>query len=317
MNQLTETTPVDGIFLADIVDGLTKTQKTIPCKYLYDQRGSKLFDQICHLDEYYLTRSELQIMQRHGQAMAQQLGQRIMLVEYGSGSSVKSRMLLDALEEPVAYVPVDISKEHLLQTADRLRIAYPKTQILPVVADFTFPFVLLKSDIEPSHIALYFPGSTIGNFTMQQAGKLLQFMATMLGPKGGLLIGIDLQKDPAVIEAAYNDSEGVTADFNLNLLRRINSQLDCDFDLANFQHQAIYNSVEHRIEISLLSLRDQVARLGEHEISLHAGEEILSEYSHKYTVDGFTQIAAEFGFSLHSYWTDDRDYFGVLHLVLD
>jgi dimethylhistidine N-methyltransferase len=317
MNHHAQSTAPDVTFLRDVVDGLTQPQKTLPCKYLYDQRGSQLFDQICELDEYYPTRTELKIMEAHADSIAYQIGKRVMLVEYGSGSSIKTRTLLDALDEPVAYVPVDISEEHLLQTADSLQSAYPEIEILPVTADFTRPFALPVSNDEPSHVALYFPGSTIGNFTPSDAGELLQFMSTMLGTRGGLLIGIDLQKDVSVIEAAYNDAEGVTADFNLNLLTRVNSELDGDFDLERFEHKAIYNADEHRMEISILSLCDQQVWIGNRKIEFGQSEEILSEYSHKYTIDRFARFAAQFGFSLHKYWTDDRNYFGVLHLVLD
>lgn len=166
-------------------------------------------------------------------------------------------------------------------------------------------------------MALYFPGSTVGNFKPSETGELLRFMATMLGPQGGLLIGIDLQKEVSVIEAAYNDAEGVTADFNLNLLTRINSELDGDFDLSQFEHKAVYNETENRVEISILSLCNQEVSIGDQTIELRQNEEILTEYSHKYTIDGFAKFAAQFGFSLHKYWTDKRDFFAVLHLVLD
>jgi len=312
----TETTAPDATFLKDVVQGLTQSQKTLPCKYLYDQRGSQLFDQICELEEYYPTRIEWEIMESHADSIAYQIGERVMLVEYGSGSSTKTRTLLDALDEPVAYVPVDISEEHLLETAEVLRSAYPTIEILPVIADFTRRFALPESKREPAHVALYFPGSTIGNFTPREAGTLLQYMSTMLGRQGGLLIGIDLQKDASVIEAAYNDADGITADFNLNLLTRVNVELGADFRLEHFEHKAIYNSDEHRVEISLRSLCDQQVGIGNRNIKFRQDEEILTEYSHKYTIDGFSKFASQFGFSLHKYWTDDRNYFGVLHLVL-
>ncbi|QEG40928.1 L-histidine N(alpha)-methyltransferase [Roseimaritima ulvae] len=304
-------------FLQDVLHGLSQPHKTLPCKYLYDQRGSQLFDQICGTEEYYPTRTELQIMNEHADSMARQIGRQAMLVEYGSGSSVKTQILLDALDAPVAYVPVDISEEHLLQTSAALQANYPHTEILPVVADFTTPFTLPEPAEDFSHVALYFPGSTIGNFTPIAAGVLLQNMADMLGPQGGLLIGIDLQKDVAVLEAAYNDAAGVTAEFNLNLLRRINEELDADFALDQFSHSAIYNPNQHRMEISLVSLREQHASVHGQRFHFDAGEPILTEYSHKYTVQGFAAFAAQFGFALHKHWTDQRGYFGVLHLVQD
>lgn len=304
-------------FFRDVVIGLGKKHKTLPCKYFYDEVGSQLFDQICELDEYYLTRIERSIMENFADSMAEQIGERVMLVELGSGSSTKTRVLLDALRHPTAYAPVDISEEHLLKTADELRIAYPNIEILPVVADFTADFDLPQSEIPSSHAAVYFPGSTIGNFTEADAGNLMGTMARILGVGGGVLIGIDLQKDATVIQKAYDDSDGITAEFNLNILRRINDELDGEFDLNAFQHQAVYNSEVGRIEIYLESRSDQVVKIGEREINFYAGEQILTEYSHKYTVDGFAKLAAEQGFELHKYWTDSREYFAVLHLVLE
>jgi dimethylhistidine N-methyltransferase len=304
-------------FLRDVVNGLSHRQKTLPCKYLYDERGSALFDQICATPEYYPTRTELQIMEDNAASIAYQIDKGVMLVEYGSGSSVKTRALLDALDEPVAYVPVDISEEHLLKTAEKLRLAYPHLAVRPIVADFTKPFQLPISGLQHTHVALYFPGSTIGNFTPEAAGELLQFMSSMLGPRGGLLIGIDLQKDVSVIEAAYNDVGGVTAEFNLNLLTRINTELDGSFDQSKFEHKAIYNSNHHRMEISIVSLVEQSVQVSGRDYQFAKGEEILTEYSHKYTIDGFADFASQYGFSLHKHWTDEQGYFGVLHLVLD
>ncbi len=319
MRRSSQAVPIDEIFLDDVRLGLSPPRpgKTLPCKYLYDEIGSQLFDRICETPEYYPTRTEMGIIEANVSSIADQIGQRVMLVEYGSGSSLKTRRILDALDDPAAYVPVDISEEHLLKTADRLRSAYPHVTISPRVADFTAPFVLPAVDCDYSHIALYFPGSTIGNLTPDKAGELLRFMSDMLGPQGGLLIGIDLQKDVSVVEAAYNDAAGVTAEFSLNLLARINRELGGNFELRDFEHRAIYNAVDHRIEITLVSLRDQEATVGGHRFRFEAGEETLIEYSHKYTVDGFAAFASDFGFTLHKYWTDEREYFGVLHLVLD
>lgn len=311
------TTTVDATFLQDVLRGLSRSQKSLPCKYLYDERGSQLFDQICETDEYYPTRTELELMEQNADSIASQIGDRVMLVEYGSGSSIKTRIVLDALIDPVAYVPVDISGEHLLRTADDLQASYLDLEVLPVAADFTKPFELPESTIAPSHVALYFPGSTIGNFTPEDAGELLENMAAMLGEQGGLLIGIDLQKDHRVLEAAYNDEEGVTAEFNLNLLERINTELDADFDRSAFEHKAIYNPAKQRIEISIVSLQDQTVAVHDKQFRFREGEEILTEYSHKYTIEGFAAFAEQFGFSLHKHWTDHRSYFGLVHLVLD
>ena len=307
----------DLVFRQDVFTGLRQGRKTLPCKYLYDETGSALFDQICDLDEYYPTRTELQIMSENAASIADQIGTGAMLVEYGSGSSTKTRWLLDSLDEPAAYVPVDISEEHLLRTAESLRSAYPKLEVLPVVADFTRSFALPSSQVDASHNALYFPGSTIGNFAPKAAGQILESMSKFLGRGGGLLIGIDLQKEISVIEAAYNDNEGVTAAFNLNLLTRINRELDGEFDLAMFEHDAIYNEANSRIEISIRSLHDQVVRVGTQTFEFAAGEKILTEYSHKYTIAGFAEFASHYGFELHHHWTDRLDYFGVMHLVLE
>lgn len=300
-----------------VSEGLGKTPKTLPCKYFYDERGSQLFDQICELDEYYLTRAELEIMQRHAAGMATQIGPRAMLVEYGSGSSVKTRLLLDQLTDLAAYVPVDISREHLQRTADQLSAAYPNIEVLPVCADFTLGFELPLARRPPSHVAVYFPGSTIGNFTPDAALEILGGIAILCGPGGGLLIGIDLQKDTNVLEAAYNDATGVTAEFNLNLLKRIQRELDATIDVGQFAHEAVYNAQLGRVEISLVSQRDQSVTLGGQTFELAAGERITTEYSHKYTIEGFARLASQVGFELHQSWTDEQSRFAVLHLVVE
>ncbi|HET6327834.1 MAG TPA: L-histidine N(alpha)-methyltransferase, partial [Planctomycetaceae bacterium] len=210
------------VFLHDVVTGLQALPKSLPCKYFYDERGSELFDRICQLDEYYLTRTELALMDQFAPEMGAQIGPGTMLVEYGSGSSVKTRYLLDGLIDPVAYVPVDISGEHLRKTARELARDYPRIEVLPICADFTQDFALPRSQRAATHAAVYFPGSTIGNFLPGQAAELLRRITLMCGTGGGLLIGVDLKKDVATLEAAYDDLRGVTAEFNLNLLHRIN-----------------------------------------------------------------------------------------------
>ncbi len=303
-------------FLADVLDGLAQPEKNLPCKYFYDERGSRLFDEICELDEYYLTRTELAIMQRYVHEMAWQLGERVMLVEFGSGSSIKTQILLEHLIEPAAYVPVDISEAHLLKTAGRLRIQFPGLEVLPIAADFTEEFQLPESTIEPSHAALYFPGSTIGNFTPDAAVALLERFGDLLGHEGGLLAGIDLQKDPALIHAAYNDAQGVTAAFNLNLLKRINRELGADFAVDQFAHVAEYDEQPGRVEMNLVSQSRQTVKIGDQFFEFAEGERIFTEFSHKYTIDGFTDLASSAGFELHKYWTDEQNLFAVLHLVV-
>ncbi len=306
---------VESAFFNDVVNGLGRPNKSLPCKYFYDERGSQLFDQICDLDEYYLTRTEQAIMDQYADQMAAQLGERAMLIEFGSGSSTKTHVLLENLIQPSAYVPLDISEEHLLKTASALRLKFPHIEVLPVVADFTRDFALPVPQIEASHAAVYFPGSTIGNFETAAAQELLKNIANLLGAEGGLLVGIDLKKDPAIIHAAYNDSRNVTDEFNLNILRRINQELDADFDIDAFEHSAVYDQDEGRVEISLVSRCEQTVNLAEHSFQFIPGEEIFTEYSHKYSVDEFARLATTAGFSLHKHWTDSENLFAVLHLV--
>jgi dimethylhistidine N-methyltransferase len=308
--------PSAAQFLADVLAGLRLSPKEFPCKYFYDERGSLLFDDICELDEYYLTRTEDEILKRHVPEMADQIGPGVMLVEYGSGSSTKTRTLLDHLFDPVAYVPVDISREHLRRTAATLSRAYPQMEILPVCADFTKPFALPTSRRTPTHSAVFFPGSTIGNFQPREAREMLKHLAAMCGAGGGLLIGIDLQKDAKTIEAAYNDARGVTAEFNLNLLRRINRELDADFDVDQFRHRARYDERLGRIQMSLVSRRVQRVNIGAHEFAFAADEPIITEYSHKYTIECFAGMAADAGLTLRKAWTDGARRFAVLHFAL-
>jgi dimethylhistidine N-methyltransferase len=303
-------------FLAEVIAGLSASPKTLPCKYFYDERGSQLFDDICGLDEYYLTRTEDAIIKAHVQEMADQIGPGVMLVEYGSGSSIKTRALLDRLNDPVAYVPVDISREHLRRTANELSRLYPRIEMLPVCADFTKPFALPLSRRTPTHSAVFFPGSTIGNFKPAEAQRMLLQLASMCGAGGGLLIGIDLQKDVRTIEAAYNDARGITAQFNLNILRRINAELDGRFDLSHFRHRAAYDRRFGRVELSLISMSDQWVTIGDREFPFAAGEKIITEYSHKYTIPGFAALAATADLTLRKTWTDPRQNFAVLHFAL-
>ncbi len=304
-------------FLADVIRGLGQRKKALSCKYFYDERGSQLFDEICCLEEYYLTRTEQRIMDRFAGEMADQLGEGVMLIEFGSGSSTKTRVLLERLNGPAGYVPIDISEAHLIKTAEALRTRFPEIEILPLVADFTSPFTLPIPDAAPSHNAVYFPGSTIGNFEPDAALRLLRNMADILGENGGLLIGIDLQKDSSIIHDAYNDSRNVTAEFNLNLLHRMNSELGANFEIDQFRHLADYNTELGRVEIFIVSQCRQVVTVADQEFVFGKGEKIFTEYSHKYTIYGFARLAARAGFALHKSWTDTNDYFAVLHLVLE
>jgi len=308
--------PATTTFLQDVLAGLSCDCKWLPSKYFYDRRGARLFDQICELKEYYLTRNELAIMRRFAPEMARQIGPGVMLVEYGSGSSVKSRLLLDHLEDPVAYVPVDISRRHLQESAEQLSASYPQIQVLPICVDFTTEFELPEPDRTPTHSAVYFPGSTIGNFEPIEAVGLLGHIAPMCGKGGGLLIGIDLKKDVQIVEAAYNDCQGVTAEFNLNLLHRINRELDADFQPDQFRHSAVYNDDDGRIEMHLVAEQDQQVSVGAGTFHFSEGESICTEYSHKYTINEFAMMAAEVGLTLRKHWMDAEENFAVLHFVV-
>ena len=303
-------------FRAEVLRGLASAAKAIPSKYFYDEAGSKLFDQICDLQEYYLTRTELAIMERHADEMADLAGPACLLVEYGSGSSTKSRLLLDRLEAPAAYVPVDISREHLCASSAALARAYPRLEVLPVCADFTRPLDLPVPGRRPRRRLVYFPGSTIGNFTPEEAIDLLRRTAQLGGAGSGMLLGVDLKKDPAVLHAAYNDWQGVTAAFNLNLLTRINRELGADFQTDQFWHHACYNAPEGRIEMHLISRGEQLVRIGHRAFPLAEGEAIRTEYSYKYSPADLRRLAAAGGYEVRRLWTDDRNYFSVAYLTI-
>lgn len=303
--------PVDP-FLREVHDGLARPQKRLPCKYFYDEPGSRLFDAICELDEYYLTRAELAIMREHAGEMAALLGPGCALVEYGSGTSLKTRLLLDRLERPDTYVPVDVAREHLLAASAAIAADYPQVRVLPLCADFTAPLDMPEGT--GGRRVVYFPGSTIGNFAPAEARALLGRIARTPGCSGAL-VGIDLQKPRATLEAAYDDARGVTAAFNLNLLARINRELGGDFDTGRFVHRARYDEVAGRIEMHLESAVDQVVRVGERAFAFRRGETIHTESSHKYRVDDFAAMAAAAGLALTCWWTDPQQQFAVVHLI--
>lgn len=303
--------------LDEIIDGLKQPEKMISPKYFYDERGSLLFEEITTLPEYYPTETELRIMQDNIAEIADLVGTQASLIEFGSGSSLKTRILLAHLQDLAVYVPVDISEQLLLDSAQQLRREFPDTEIIPVVADFTRQFALPNPTIMPKRNVVYFPGSTIGNFTHEAAHDLLQVMHHEAGGDGALLIGVDLQKDPAMIERAYNDSAGVTAEFNLNMLRHLNREYESNFDLDAWSHDARYNRDEGRVEVRLISSRDQTVNVGPEVISISAGEAILTEYSHKYTLEGFASMAAAAGFRVAKVWMDPQRLFSVQYCVRD
>lgn len=301
-------------FLRDVLDGLSRGQKTLPCKYFYDARGSALFDRICQLEEYYPTRCETEILRRHAAEMAQLLGPQFALIEYGSGSSLKTRLLLDELADAAAYVPVDISGEHLLHSARRLVRAFPGLVVLPACADFTESFELPSLPEATQRKVVFFSGSTIGNFQPSRAVRLLARIARQVGPGGGLLIGVDLKKDPRILDRAYNDASGVTAAFNLNLLVRINRELGADFALERFRHHAFYNAERGRVEMHLVSLTPQTVHIGDTAFFFAASETICTEYSYKFSPDDFDRLATQAGFAGQHAWTDPDGLYSVCYL---
>ncbi len=303
-------------FLQEALAGLQDSPKTLPCKYFYDQRGSQLFDQICDLPEYYPTRTEAGIMEDNIKEMASVFGDDCLLIEYGSGSSTKTRILLDHLPHLAGYVPMDISREHLHQTAESLALAYPHLEILPLCADYTAPFELPQASRPAQSRMVYFPGSTIGNFHRPEAAAFLCRIAEVCGPGGGLLIGVDLRKSLQILEPAYNDAQGVTAAFNLNLLRRMNRELGADFDLESFAHHAFYSEEIGRIEMHLQSLKPQTVHLGDQEIGFDEGETIWTECSYKYSLPEFAAVAASAGFQVRQVWTDPAQKFSVQYLTV-
>jgi len=307
------TTTAAARFRADVLAGLSRPQKCLPAKYFYDAIGSHLFDRITELDEYYPTRTELGIMRLHAGAMAARCGADCLLVELGAGSLVKVRLLLDALDRPAGFVPVDVSGEHLRMAARELTADYPAVPVYPVVADFSCPFKL--PPVPARRRVVYFPGSTVGNFDPPDAGQLLRNVARMVGPGGGLLLGVDLRKDVAVLERAYNDAKRVTAAFNLNLLARINRELGADFDTAAYRHRAHYNRELHRIEMHLVSTADQTATVAGRAFAFRAGETIHTENSYKYDATELARRAADWHFRADHVWTDPAGYFAVLYLT--
>src|SRR6266576_2081960 len=263
-------------FFNQTVAGLSQRPRILPCKFFYDEHGAQLFRRICDVPEYYITRAELQILRLRGSEIASTLDQNIELIGLGTGAGTKTRILLEELKHPVVYMPIDISREQLENSSARFRTLFPDLTILPICADYLEPFELPLPRPPSSRSVVYFPGSTIGNFEPHAATQFLVRLAELVGPDGGLLIGVDLRKDPAVIERAYNDSAGVTAAFNLNLLARANRELGADFVIQKWRHQAVYNSVQGRIEMYLISTTAQRVQIGNHEFHFDQDERILT-----------------------------------------
>jgi dimethylhistidine N-methyltransferase len=299
---------------ADVLHGLACRPKRLSPTYLYDARGSALFERICEQPEYYLTRTELAIMRAHSAEIARRIGPDALLVELGSGASLKTRLLLDRLPDLAGYVPVDISRTPLLAAAHSIRESYPAIEVLPIVADFTRPFELPRAARRAARTVVFFPGSTIGNFDEAPAVALLALARSLAGENGALVIGIDLVKDRDTLLGAYDDAAGVTAAFNLNVLARLDRELGADFDPDAFRHAAVWNSAASRIEMHLVSRVRQTVRLAGETVEFDAGEAIVTEHCHKYTLPAFSALAARAGWQAQQAWTDDRRRFGVLYL---
>ncbi len=324
MNELSETFYVEranpnntnnsdqGIHYAlkqELIAGLSGDKKYINPKFFYDQRGSELFEQITQLPEYYPARTEKGILENNSREIADTIGRGNVLLEPGAGSCEKVRLLLDELK-PSAYLPMDISADFLQQSADKLRDNYPWLSIFPIEADFS-DALTLPEDAGTDDINIFYPGSTIGNFEPVKAKAFLQRVASLIGDNGGLLIGVDLQKETRVLHDAYNDSQGVTAAFNRNVIRHVNEILDAEFDIDDFKHCAFYNDEEHRIEMHLECLRDQEVVCDDATITLQAGERIHTENSYKYTLPGFSELVQSVGLKHEASWTDDNALFAV------
>lgn len=294
-----------------VLEAMRKHPRQLSSMWFYDELGSFLFDSICELPEYYLTRTELQIMRTHAAEMAHHIGPDAALIELGSGTSTKTRQLLDHLEAPAAYVPVDIARDHLLEAASAIARDYSMLRVIPVCADFLQPFDLPAHVMSARKRVVYFPGSTLGNFENAQAHDLLVRMRQIIGAGGAVLIGIDLKKDPRILERAYNDRAGVTAEFNVNALRHMNRELGTDFDLDAFEHLAVWVEEQSRIEMHLVSKREQVVHVGDESVRIARGEHLCTEYCHKYTLESFANLAAGAGLAVTRVWMDPMKQFSV------
>lgn len=297
----------------EVLRGLRASPKRLPPKLFYDDRGARLFEKICEQPEYYVTRAELEILRVHARDLARACGPEVALVEYGSGAGTKVRLLLDALERPAAYVPVDISREQLGRVAESVRRDYPGLAVRAVWADYTRRFQLPHLPGRSSRVA-FFPGSTIGNFHPPEAAAFLRSLRSVIGFDGALILGVDRHKDAAVLDAAYNDAAGVTAAFNLNLLERLNREADADFEVDRFRHRAFYNEHARRVEMHLESTCDQIVSVAGECVAFRAGEGIWTESSYKYEEDSLDALVTEAGFEVEQLYTDAAEQFWVAFL---
>ena len=300
--------------LDEVLNGLQKAQKKLPSKFFYDERGSQLFEEITQLEEYYPTRTEKKILKSNIADISKRIGVHAMLIELGSGSSRKTRLLLDHLRSLAAYLPVDISEQYLLKVVNALRRDYPRLSIIPVFADYTSSFQLPSLDGGYNKQVVFFPGSTIGNFSPDFAQSFLQTIAELTDDDAGMLVGVDLVKEKNVLEAAYNDELGITAQFNKNMLVRLNLELGADFDVDCFEHRAFFNEEASRIEMHLVSAQEQQVTIGGQHFTFEEGESIHTENSYKYTQADFVSLISDW-FTVEQVWTDDQDYFSLQYLA--
>lgn len=307
--------PATGSLYEEVLAGLRKANKELPGTLLYDERGSQIFDKICEQPEYYLTRTELRIMQQSIGEMVTLLGERVALVEYGSGSSLKTTILLDHLPQLTCYIPIDISKEHLLQAATKLAKQYPRLEILPVCADYSQPFHLPTPSKAAARYVAYYPGSTISHFFPEEAVAFLTQVRAVCGPDSALLIGVDLKKDAKIIEPAYNDAAGYSRAFTNNILRHLNRRFGSNFEPQAFAHQAFFNPQQGCVEFYLASRQPQTVRFNGETIGFQADERISLAYSYKYSLAEFAELAAKAGWDVKRVWTDEQQLFSVQYLA--
>jgi dimethylhistidine N-methyltransferase len=310
-----EQRPPDNALLQIVQRGLRSQPKRLPSWLFYDDQGSALFEQICEQPEYYLTRAEIALLNEHAGDIAEVLGPDVRLVEYGSGHAIKTRLLLEHLANPVAWVPIEISPEPLRLSMARMAGYFPHLPIQPLAVDFTRPLRLPVPPRAPRRTVVYFPGSTIGNFDDREAAQLLRKMRNEMGDNGGILVGVDIKKDRATIEAAYNDRAGVTAAFTLNMLTRLNRELGCNFDLGAFRHRARYNAMAGRIETYIVSNCEQRVRVGRLQVLFREDESMLVEYSCKYSPEDFAALAATAGLTVQHVWFDADRLFSLQYLT--
>jgi len=315
-----EVSELNEVFVESVFIGLSKKQKTLPCKYFYDEIGSQLFEKICETDEYYVTRTEIHLYKQYAHEMASFIGERALIIEPGAGSVKKIGLLLSKLINPVGFIPMDISEEILKLSSQQLSMEFPDIDISPIVIDFlneeelSYIFSTLPKQPLANKRVIFFPGSTIGNFHPDEAEYFLKRFSSNLESGDGLLIGVDLVKDANVLEKAYDDKKGVTAQFNLNLLHRINREIQGDFQIELFAHKAVFNKEKSRIEMHLVSIKDQSVQIAGKSFEFFKDETIHTENSYKYSIESFSQVALAAGFILKNTWKDQKNLFSIHYL---